>query len=121
MKQLIFDWDNKFDRFLEQLDTNTRASLLRRIEAIENVGIRDASQREWIKLLDKKEKIFEIRSRSTQYFPRAVYFRVKGDFYFISHGFNKKTNKTPKREIELAKNRKRSFFANKPKGDDKNE
>lgn len=119
MKLVIFEWDDTFDEFLEQLDVSARASLLRRIKAIENVGLRDASQRQWIKVLNKKGKIFEIRGRSKQFFPRAVYFHVKGNLYFISHGFNKKTNKTPKREIEQGIRRKYQFFQNKRGGREK--
>jgi len=110
MKRVIFDWDNIFDRFLEQLDVETKVILLRRIKAIENVGIMDASQRQWVKLLNKREKLFEIRARSKQFFPRAIYFQVKGNLYFITHGFNKKSNKTPNQEIERGIKRKRLFL-----------
>ena len=49
------------------------------------------------------DNLFEIRSKVGSNIQRALYFHVHNGNYLITHGFTKKTNKTPKREIEHAK------------------
>ena len=68
-----------------------------------------------IKKLDTE--IYEIRSKVSSNIQRALYFHVKNNQYIITHGFTKKTQKTPKREIIHAKQIRREFeeeyYANK--------
>lgn len=42
--------------------------------------------------------MYEIRARTDEHWLRGCYFQIKGSKYFITHGFNKKQNKTPKKE-----------------------
>ena len=56
---------------------------------------------EWVKKLDND--IYEIRSKVGSNIQRALYFQKVGNEYLITHGFTKKTKKTPKTEIERAK------------------
>lgn len=46
-------------------------------------------------------KLWELRPGST----RLLYFAYIRQQFVVLHGFRKKTNKTPRREIELARNR----------------
>lgn len=44
--------------------------------------------------------IYELRAYTNEHWLRGCYFQIKDNKYFITHGFNKKTNKTPQREIK---------------------
>ena len=77
------------------------------LQNIEEAGIQAAIQLEWIKKLDSE--INEIRSKVSSNIQRALYFHVKNNQYIITHGFTKKTQKTPIKEIERAKQIKYEF------------
>ena len=49
--------------------------------------------------------LFEIRARGREGIGRSLYCMVKGQEIIILHSFIKKTQKTPKKELELAKRR----------------
>lgn len=49
--------------------------------------------------------LFEIRSKGKEGIGRSLYFMVKGKEIIILHSFIKKSQKTPKKEINLAKKR----------------
>lgn len=56
--------------------------------------------------MDKKigteKNLYELRSKVTKNIQRALYFHVEGSRYVITHGFTKKTQKTPPAEIKHA-------------------
>lgn len=66
-----------------------------------------AQRMEWVKKLDND--IFEILSKVSSNIQRALYFHVIGDRYIITHGFTKKTQKTPTSEIKHVKELKKEF------------
>jgi phage-related protein len=109
VKYLTFTFSPDFSKYLDSLDSKSAASLLSRIEKIEEQGLRVASAKEWIKTLDSKEKIYEVRARSNEVFPRGVYFKISKEEYYLTHGFNKKKNKTPQKEIKRAINIKQVY------------
>ena len=98
---------NEFEEFYNSLPVKDRNKLRATIEMIEEAGIQAAIQLEWIKKLDSE--INEIRSKVSSNIQRALYFHVKNNQYIITHGFTKKTQKTPIKEIERAKQIKREF------------
>jgi len=54
-----------------------------------------------------EEGIFEVRSRISSGRTTRVFFFARDDEMFLLHGFIKKTQKTPRQELELAKKRKK--------------
>lgn len=98
---------NEFEEFYNSLPVKDRNKLRATIEMIEEAGIQAAIQLEWIKKLDSE--INEIRSKVSSNIQRALYFHVKNNQYIITHGFTKKTQKTPIKEIERAKQIKYEF------------
>ena len=98
---------NEFEEFYNSLPIKDRNKLRATIEMIEEAGIQAAIQLEWIKKLDSE--INEIRSKVSSNIQRALYFHVKNNQYIITHGFTKKTQKTPIKEIERAKQIKYEF------------
>ncbi len=58
----------------------------------------------------KVEKdLFEIRARGREGIGRSFFCTTKGKEVVILHSFIKKTQKNPKREIEIARKRLREF------------
>ena len=98
---------NEFEEFYNSLPTKDRNKLRATIDMIEEAGIQAAIQLEWVKKLDNE--INEIRSKVSSNIQRALYFHIKNNQYIITHGFTKKTQKTPKREIIHAKQIRREF------------
>lgn len=106
---------NEFEEFYNSLPIKDRNKLRATIDMIEEAGIQAAIQLEWIKKLDYQ--IYEIRSKVSSNIQRALYFHIKNNQYIITHGFTKKTQKTPIKEIIRAKQIKQEFeeeyYANK--------
>ena len=53
--------------------------------------------------------IFELRIKQSSNITRILYFFVIGKKIILTNGFVKKTEKTPKREIDLAKSRRKIY------------
>ena len=98
---------NEFEEFYNSLPTKDRNKLRATIDMIEEAGIQAAIQLEWVKKLDSE--IYEIRSKISSNIQRALYFHVRNNQYIITHGFTKKTQKTPTKEIIKAKQIKEEF------------
>lgn len=62
-----------------------------------------------------EDGIFELRTTMGNNASRVLYFFVVGDKAVLTHGFVKKTQKTPRREIEKAK-RYRKDYTERTKG-----
>lgn len=98
-----YSYDGKatyFEEFLDSIPDKDAIKLLQVIHNIEELGMLVAMQQKWVKRLD--DDIFEIRSKVASNIQRALYFQKVNQEYVITHGFTKKTQKTPKKEIERA-------------------
>ena len=49
-----------------------------------------------------ESKIYEIRAKDKSGIYRVLYFAHKDRTFILLHGFQKKTKKTPKKEIDIA-------------------
>ena len=74
-------------------------------------GISVGIQHDWVKQLDSN--LYEIRSRVSNNQQRGLYFHVEENHYVITHGFTKKTQKTPQREINHAKKLRAEYLENR--------
>lgn len=99
---------SEFLSFIEKLPKKDREKLLSMIEKIEQHGLVTAAKMEWIKKIDKE--IFEIRSKISSNIQRVLYFHEVDNRFIITHGFTKKTQKTPQREIQRAKSIRRNYL-----------
>jgi len=54
--------------------------------------------------------IFELRARAGTNISRVLYFFVVGQRAVLTNGFIKKTQKTPEKEIELAKKYRKDYL-----------
>lgn len=85
--------------FLDSLDIKMRQKMLRSIQALQDMGI--SLRMPLSESLD--DGIFELRAKTGTNISCVMYFFVVGDRAVLTHGFIKKTQKTPPREIERAK------------------
>lgn len=99
--------------FLDSLDIKMRAKMLRTILILQKNGYE--LREPYSKLLD--DGIFELRAKIGSDISRVLYFFVIGRKIILTNGFIKKTQKTPKEEIEKAK-RYRADYLNRKDDDD---
>lgn len=92
--------------FLDGLDIKMRQKMLRSIQALQDMGI---SLR--MPLSESLEDgIFELRGKSGTNISRVMYFFIIGNRAVLTHGFIKKTQKTPRRELQRAKDIRADYF-----------
>ncbi|MEW4413011.1 type II toxin-antitoxin system RelE/ParE family toxin [Clostridium sp. AN503] len=85
--------------FILQQDPKMKAKLLRIIEMIGTNG--NVLGEPYTKSLS--DGIYEIRAKHSSDITRVLYFFEVGGRIVLTNGFVKKTDKTPRREIETAK------------------
>ena len=62
--------------------------------------------------------IFELRTKQGTNIIRNLYFFFVGNKIIVTHGFRKKTQKTPPGEIERAKEYRKDYLAKHPQKED---
>lgn len=85
--------------FIWSLDNKMKAKLLQTIDLLEERG--SELREPYSKHL--KDGILELRVKQGSKITRVLYFFVIGEKAVLTNGFMKKTQKTPKKEITLAK------------------
>ena len=92
--------------FLLSLDTKMRARLVKIIELLSENGTE--LRKPYSEHLT--DGIFEIRAKVGSNISRVLYFFVIAKSIVLTNGFIKKTQKTPKNEIELAKKYRNDYL-----------
>ncbi len=92
--------------WLLALEIKTRAKLFRNIELLEKMGL--SITEPYVKPL--KDKLYEVRVKDFRGIYRVIYFAHTGKRFILLHGFVKKTQKTPAKEIELASRRMKEML-----------
>jgi phage-related protein len=90
------------DTEIQALPADMRARLVRLSEIIEEHGL-DALPRDTVDHLE--DKLWELRLKGKSGISRAIYVTASGWRVVIVRVFVKKTQKTPKRELKLARER----------------
>jgi len=93
--------------FLDELDAKMFAKMIRAISIVkaEGVNVREP----YSKHLD--DGIFEVRAKVGSDISRVLYFFFLGRRIILTHGFVKKTQKTPSSEIERAKKYRAEYIS----------
>ena len=106
-----FEFFNKieFVEFLKSLPIKQRKKLISDIKLVETHDRLWSFQHEKMKLINRKEEIYEIRSKFSSNIQRVLLFHKVGNKYVITNCFTKKTNRTPLRESNKAIKRKRLY------------
>ncbi len=92
--------------FLDGLDQTAQESLLAGIELLR---LRNVQAREPL-VRHLEGKLWELRRESRTNIYRVIYFFFVGRRIVLLHGFQKKTQKTPRQEIETARARYNRFI-----------
>lgn len=100
MDQPNFDWGEEFDDFLSSLNETDEAILLEMIERIERFGLQDSIKKKRVKKVEKN--LYEIRVHTPGKIIRSFYFQLVENKYYILNSFVKKSQKTPRQEIDKA-------------------
>jgi phage-related protein len=89
-------------RELDELPVDVRASFERIVKLVQTFGLERVHE-PYIKHIDRR--IWEMRLRGRDGIARSLYITASGCRVVILRTFVKKTQKTPRREIELARRR----------------
>lgn len=98
--------------FIKSLDIKMKAKVVSNLNLLEEYG--NLAREPLSKELE--DGIFELRSIVGTDIVRILYFFDKGRIIIATNGFIKKKQKTPRSEIELAKNRRTDYFLRKEAG-----
>ena len=95
--------------FLDGLDKKMRAKMLHTIAILQEFGVE--TRLPYSEHLE--DGIFELRAKQGSDISRVLYFFFVGKKIILTNGFIKKTQKTPPREIELAKKYRSEYLSRK--------
>lgn len=95
------------DQELEALPADIRARFVRVVELIETMGLERVGQPHVDHL---QGPLWEMRLRGSDGIARALYVTVAGRRIIVVRAFVKKTQKTPRRDIQLALERAREVL-----------
>ncbi|MBN2073571.1 MAG: type II toxin-antitoxin system RelE/ParE family toxin [Actinobacteria bacterium] len=107
--KIIFYKKNNFKEpvrdFINDLPYKEKAKVVQEIENIRFEGI--CLGFPFVKKITGRnyKGLWELRIRSGLAYIRIFYFLDAGDTFVLLHGFKKKTSRTPKRELDIAKER----------------
>ncbi len=94
--------------FLETLPKKDRAKILREIDLLQEFGLRLTMPH--VKKMKGTADLWELRVKQGTDNYRVFYFAYTGQKFVMLHAFQKKTQKTPKKDIEIAEYRKSDFI-----------
>lgn len=108
----IFYYENEqgkrpVEAFIDSLDVKMRAKVFGRLALLEEYGSKLGMP--FARHLD--DGIYELRTSQGSDITRILYFFVAGKRIVLTHGFVKKTQKTPMREIMKAKRARDDWMA----------
>ena len=94
--------DHRVDKEIKALPVQVRASFFRVVDLLiehgpENVGM------PYVRYLDSG--LWEIRAKGKEGIGRGIYVKAKGREIVVVHAFVKKTQKTPRAALSLARKR----------------
>lgn len=96
--------DEIVSNFVSSLDISTRARAMRTIDLLETFGPKLSAP------YSKKvsQNLYELRIRGKIHI--RIFYAFIGEDIILLHGIKKKTNKLPKKDMELALKRYRNVF-----------
>ena len=95
--------------FIDSLSPEGKARYIFITRLIKEHGIN--VREPYVKQITGHRKLFEIRLKDRSGISRILYFAHTGRKLLLLHGFKKKTDKTPKREIDIAEQRMKDYLA----------
>jgi phage-related protein len=102
--------------FINDLHPKFQAKAIRQIEMLEQFGT-DLKE-PYVKPIngDECKGLWELRIKFANDISRIFYFMPVGNCFVLLHGFVKKTDKIPKKELEMAKSCKADYLRRRQNG-----
>ena len=97
-RKIIF-YKNYFQDFFDQQTKKVKAKIVWTFDLVEEL---QRVPETYLKHIENTEGLYEIRVQLTSNIFRIFCFFEEGQLVILLNGFQKKTQKTPKKEIELA-------------------
>lgn len=94
--------------WVKSLDDKLRLKVYRAFDLLEQFNLNLKAP--YVKPLE--DKLYELRIKDQKGIYRVIYFAHTGKEFIMLNGFVKKTQKTPKKELELAKVRMKEVLEN---------
>ena len=96
--------------FLDQLTSKQAQKVAWVLQLVEELDVVPVT---YFKKLVNTDNIWEVRVQIGNDILRLLGFLDDGNLVVLTNGFQKKTQKTPKLEIDIAESRKRDYFQRK--------
>jgi phage-related protein len=93
--------ESPIEEWLDSIPNVARTKIVRNMSLLEELGL--TIREPYVKPLG--DKLYEIRAKDPNGIYRVIYFAYTGKKFVMLHGFTKKTQKTPTRDLALAKKR----------------
>ena|SRR2546430_212104 len=110
MREVIFfqgDFGDKpVEQFLMSLESASRAKVVRTLELLRTQQIVPAKF--WKKM--SGSDLWEVRTEYAGNIYRILAATAKGNRVILLHGFQKKSQKTPRQDMEIAQQRQKRYF-----------
>lgn len=97
--------------FIDSLSPESKAKYIFIADLLTEYGLN--VREPYVKPITGTRKLFEMRIKDKQNIHRIFYFAFTGRTLVLLHGFTKKTNKTPSREIAIAEKRMQNYVTRK--------
>ena len=110
MNRTVFTYGKYFFDFYNKLDKDLQAKIDWVFELVKTV---DHISKKYFQHLENTDGLFEIRIEFESNIYRIFCFFDQGNLVILINAFQKKTQKTPKSQIELAKKLKKQYFIDK--------
>jgi len=108
----IFYYKNYYLDFFEKLKPEVKKKFNWTLQLITTI---DRVPEKYFKHLTGTTGLYEVRVEVVSNIYRVFCFFDKGQLIILANGFQKKTQKTPTKEIELAEKLKKQYFNEKDK------
>lgn len=105
-----FLYKNYFTDFYSKQNVKVKEKIVWTIKLVETLQI---VPEEYFKHLETTDGLYEIRVKQGSDIFRIFWFFDEGKLIVLANGFQKKTQKTPRQEIEKAEKIKAEYFAEK--------
>jgi phage-related protein len=109
-KRAIIFYKDYFEKFFIQQREKVKAKIIWTLELIEEL---ERIPETYLKHIENTDGLFEIRIQQGSDIFRIFCFFDEGQLIILANGFQKKTQKTPKSEIEKAIKIKREYESEK--------
>ena len=109
-KRVLYFYKDYFQKFYDKQTDKVKNKILWTFRIIEDF---DRIPKNYLKHIKNSKGLFEIRVQTGNNIFRIFCFFDNNNLVFVGHGFQKKSQKIPKKEIEKAEKIKLGYYENK--------